>query len=528
MDKYTAVRMHDKVQRLWKAEIKALRGQIKNATSSAQATRLKRRLAYMKQVEMAVVMSEEADEEEKFTQQGLDIKPHRARLNRLDEYGHDVEYNFKEAEHPLQLVFVCAMWLTGFDAPTLSTLYLDKPQRDHTLMQTIARANRVTSHVIQGVTKRHGEIIDYYGVFRNMKQALAAYAHGDDVASAAPVRAKSELAILLDQALSEGRTFLLDKDIDLYTVLDETQVFKNLGQFNAFADTLFSNDAWRKGFNVYENTISSLYEACKPEILGQPVVRHVAAFQYLRGVLDTLIHQQDIDNVTRKIAELLDESVVVDNADQFLQHDPQASYRIIKSGKTWDLSKLDIDALRHEYQHADYKHLEIADLRAFLERKLEQMLARNVTRADFAQRLQSIIDRYNAGSSTADNYFDELIRFTKDLQDESERHIREGLSEEELELFDLLKKPSMTKDETRKVRLAAKTLYRRLKEEEPNVLVQDWYKDTQTQHRVRQAMEEVLDAHLPDSYDHKLFTDTCQALFTTMLGQAQQGQRWMA
>ncbi len=65
-------------------------------------------------------------------------------MDALDEHGHDIEFNFKDPEHPLQLVFVCAMWLTGFDAPTVSTLYLDKPQKDHTLMQTIARANRVS------------------------------------------------------------------------------------------------------------------------------------------------------------------------------------------------------------------------------------------------------------------------------------------------------------------------------------------------------------------------------------------------
>ena len=125
-----------------------------------------------------MVVSEEADEEKKFAKQKLDIKPHRERMNRMDEHGHDIEYNFKDPEHPLQLVFVCAMWLTGFDVPTLSTLYLDKPMKDHTLMQTIARANRVTSWKINGVEKKNGEIIDYYNVFRNMRKALRDYAQG--------------------------------------------------------------------------------------------------------------------------------------------------------------------------------------------------------------------------------------------------------------------------------------------------------------------------------------------------------------
>ncbi|MFX8180094.1 hypothetical protein ABTK97_19435, partial [Acinetobacter baumannii] len=89
-----------------------------------------------------------------FAKKGLDIKPHRQRMNALDEHGHDIEFNFKDPEHPLQLVFVCAMWLTGFDAPTVSTLYLDKPMQGHTLMQSIARANRVSGHEILGVAKR--------------------------------------------------------------------------------------------------------------------------------------------------------------------------------------------------------------------------------------------------------------------------------------------------------------------------------------------------------------------------------------
>src|SRR3990167_3441701 len=135
---------------------------------------------YMSNVQMAVVVSEEAGEEEKFAKHQLDIKPHRERMNRLDAHGHDIDYNFKDPADPLQLVFVCAMWLTGFDAPTVSTLYLDKPMKDHTLMQTIARANRVTGWQINGVTKLNGEIVDYYNVFRNMQKALKNYGQGQE------------------------------------------------------------------------------------------------------------------------------------------------------------------------------------------------------------------------------------------------------------------------------------------------------------------------------------------------------------
>src|SRR5438093_9821522 len=161
----------------------------------------------MRSVEMVVVVSEEAEEEKKFAKQKLDIKPHRERMNKLDDHGHDVEYNFKDAESPLQLVFVCAMWLTGFDPPTVSTLYLDKPMKDHTLMQTIARANRVTSWKINGVEKKNGEIVDYYNVFRNMRKALKDYAQGGEGQEAMPVQEKDELFKLLHDAIAQGMEF---------------------------------------------------------------------------------------------------------------------------------------------------------------------------------------------------------------------------------------------------------------------------------------------------------------------------------
>ena len=527
VDKFTAVKMYDKVQRLWKEEIRALKGIISKTANAIEKRRLEQIVELMRFVEMAVVISGDAGEEEKFAAQRLTIKPHRERMDKLDEHGHDIEYNYKDPEHPLQLVFVCAMWLTGFDAPTLSTLYLDKPMQGHTLMQTIARANRVTSWKINEVEKRNGEIVDYYNVFRNMKLALRDYAQGGGETEP-PVKEKVELFRLLDEAIEQGFAFCHEKAVALREVLGSDDVFKQVGRFESFANTLLANDEWRKSFNVYENTITSLYEACKPEVLGRSKGREVAAFQYLRGVIEAHIEQKDIDAISLKIAELLDESVVVDGAAASEAQQKDAPYQIIQQGKTWDLSKINVDKLREEFKQAPYKHIEIADLRAFLQHKLELMLQQNATRTDFAQRLQQIIDTYNAGGSSTENYYEELMQFTEDLREEDERHIREGLNEDELELFDLLKKDKMTQEETQKVRLAAKSLMHRLLQEHPKVLIQDWYKDTQTQKMVRSAVEQVLDSNLPESYDRVLFREKCDNVFYLVLEYATHGRKWVA
>jgi type I restriction enzyme R subunit len=420
------------------------------------------------------------------------------------------------------------MWLTGFDAPTVSTLYLDKPMQGHTLMQTIARANRVSSHAIHGVDKKHGEIVDYYNVFRRMKKALKDYAAGPEDDDEMPVRDKAELFTLLDEALEQGLAFCDTQAVALRGALDRGDVFIKLGQFNDYANTLLAQEELRQSFNVYENAISGLYEACKPEVLGQGKGRLVSAFQYLRGVMDAIVEQADLDVAVRRLAALLDESVVVDNAETFNAKQFEAEYKIVKRGRAWDLSKVNVDKLREEFKASPHRNIEIADLRAFLEKKLAEMLAQNSTRINFAERLQKIIDAYNSGATSTENYYEELTAHVAAMQDEAERHVREGLTEDELELFDLLKKDGLTKDEEQRVKLAAKHMLRRLVEEQPKVLVQDWYKDAQTQTRVRSEISRVLNTDLPESYDRALFEQKCAKVYELATEYAANGRKWAA
>ena len=528
VDKFTAVTMYDKVQAKWKHEIKALVGRVAATPNEIERVRLKRILDWMRKVEMAVVVSAENGEEEKFAARGLDIKPHRKRMDALDKNGHDIEHNFKDPEHPLQLVFVCAMWLTGFDAPTVSTLYLDKPIQGHTLMQTIARANRVTSHTVNGVTKRNGEVVDYYNVFRRMKKALKDYAAGPTDDDEMPVREKEALFTLLDDAIEQGLAFCNTNGVPLREALGRDDVFTKLGQFNGYANTLLASDELRKSFNVYENTVSALYEACKPEVLSRGKGRTVSAFQYLRGVMDTIVEQVDVDAAVRRLGELLDESVVVDKAETFKAKQFDAEYKIVQRGKAWDLSKVNVEKLREEFKQAPYKNIAIADLRSFIEKKLAEMLQQNATRTAFAQRLQAVIDAYNSGATATEDYYQQLTEHVAALQEEAERHVREGLTEDELELFDLLKKDSMTQDETQRVKLAAKRLLKRLVEEHPKVLVQDWFKDNQTQKQVRSEIERVLDEGLPDTYERALFKQKCDNVFELVVDYASRGRKWAA
>jgi type I restriction enzyme R subunit len=527
VDKFTCVRMYEKVQSQWHEEIRRLVGEKNQASDLAYREKLSRMIDFMRNVDMAVIVSEEADEEKKFAAQNLVIKPHRDRMSLIDGNGHDIEYRFKDPEDKLQIVFVCAMWLTGFDAPTVSTLYLDKPMKDHTLMQTIARANRVTSFTINGVSKRNGEIVDYYNVFRNMKKALADYAIGDK--ETPPVQDKSELIKLLDEAIRVGTEYCMSIGIDLNLVLESEGLFKNIELFKDYADKLMEKDEWRREFNVYQNTIESLYEACKPEIVSREERRPlIFVLQYLRGVIDGLVENVSPDEARKRITALLDQSVVTANEDEFASEGGKTQFSGIKTGKKLNFANIDFEKLGEEFKQTKYKNIEIANLRTFIQKKLDDLIQTNRSRLGFAQRFQEIIDRYNAGSSTAENFFDDLVKFAEGLNEEQTRSAKEGLSDDELEIFDLIKKEKMTREEEQKVKLAAKKLLEHLTLGKPKVLVQDWFKDSQTQKIVKSTIETVLDSNLPQTYDRQLFANKCTSVFELVFDYAAQGRKWAA
>ena len=534
IDKFTAVKMYDKVKRLWEEEKRKLQTQINSLSDSKEKEEQKGLLDWMRKTDMAVIVSEEAGEDEKFEKQNLEIKSHRKRMLTPDENGYDLEYKFKKPDDQLKLVFVCSMWLTGFDAPTVSTLYIDKPMRDHTLMQTITRANRVTDFLIKNKPKKNGLIVDYYNVFRNLKKAFASYGGGSFGGGSAgedvPVQEKDQLYVLLTDAINECNLWCATIGVNLTDISESEALFNKLGLFDDFADTIVANDEHKKQFVVYDNAIDGLYEACKPEILGRRKDFPLAAIiHYLREVMDGKADRADLESAKRRISQLLDESIVAQGVEEstnrpFIENvAADGNAFTIKPWKQIDLSKLDIEKLKEEYKTAPHKNIEIADLRAFISGKLQLMMEKNVTRISFADKLQAIIDRYNSGNATNENFFDELLAYIDILREEEMRAAREGLTDAELEIFDLIKKENLTKSEEQKVKLAAKNLLHKLQDDKPTILITDWFKDTQTRMQVQSAIKKELNQTLPKSYDREIYNNKCDKVYDHFLTMAQSG-----
>lgn len=544
IDKPTALKMHDKVARLWELKKRELRRQINLLPIDAsERIELERRRAWMSETEICVVVSYEAEEEAKFDKMGLNIRAHREKMNRTWGENHDtIEDRFRNPTDKFRLVFVCAKWLTGFDAPTVSSLYLDKPMQNHTLMQTIARANRIAPAMdskgevvasdksVADLNERHekkcGLVIDYIGVFTRLEKALSKYARAQGGDIAHPAEDFDDLVRYLDAAIDEGIKFMTTQKLAVSEIVNSAETFRNLSQFKLYADALSKTDELKKEFSVYQTAITSFYEACKPDILTEELLpespfrgkykRTKEAFEYLRKIINR--NREDEDQLTSakdKADVLIDESIV------------SAGYTI-NSLKEIDLSQIDFERLEQRFKNSPYKNLSITDMVDFLRERLEMLLKRNVTRVDLAGKLQDIINNYNTTSSDVEAFFKALKEYAARLRDEEKRHAAEGLTEQELEIFDLLFEEHLSEADKKKVKEAAQALLAKLKENETQrtVLTTDWYKNVQLQRNVEKMIGDLLNVKLPAAYDKPTFNRKQKAVYAHVYNVASRGKSY--
>lgn len=511
VDKFTAVKMYYKVKHYWDIEKRSIMDERNLETDENKRKNLTKILDFMNSTEMAVVISEDANEIEKFKEQDIDFKPFRDRINYIDEDGKDIEDQFKDPENKFRLVFVCSMWLTGFDVPTLSTLYLDKPMKNHTLMQAIARCNRVADG------KECGIIVDYINIFKYMRQALKDYASSDD--SDMPIKDMKELIVKLNSAINETDKFLCSIGISLDEITQIKDTFERLESLRQALDKIVSNDESKDKFKVLSNLVIALYEASKPEIFEMHFDNpKFSPINYLNGLLNNTIDDDKLRKARQKLMDVLDSSVETENPTK------KENSFVVDDNKVIDLSKLNLDDVKARINQSPYKSISFDDLKAFVEKAVKQMINRNQTRIKFSEKYKGIIDAYNSGSTTYEEFYKALTDFLVTLKEEDQRAQREGLNEAELEIFDLLVSgKKLTKEEEQKVKLASKNLYLRLKKNKENLLVVDWYKDTQPISKVKDAIKDQLDEDLPQSYDKETFNQKSDLILNMLINKTVQG-----
>ena len=358
IDKATAVRMYDKVQKYWQKHLVALRTEPSTVESE-------KRIAWLEETDMAVVVSPGQNEIAEFAAKGLDMRPHRQRRR-----SEDLETKFKDPHDPFHLVFVCAMWMTGFDVPSCSTLYLDKPMHNHTLMQTIARANRVYPGKISGV------IVDYVGVFRNLERALAIYGGGGT--GDKPVREKSALMAALQQVLAETSDLCRQQGADL-AAIQEAEGFARIRLLDDAVEALVAPEAIKRQYLDLANNVQRLYKAVLPDPAVGELAAQVKPVQVIVDKMRALAPPADIAPVMQQVEDILDDSIVA------------AGYSIAKESKPYstDLSQLDVEKLSETFESLRIQTIN-ERFRWNVERKLLKLVQLNPTRTDFAKRFQKL------------------------------------------------------------------------------------------------------------------------------------------
>ena len=484
LNKVTCVRMYNFVQEYWQEEIKALEQKIASTVSDQEQMELSRKLKWMKDTEMCVVISQEQNEIQTFKKWDLDILPHRTKMEKRE-----LDKEFKDSDSNFRVVFVCAMWLTGFDVKSLSCLYLDKPLKAHTLMQTIARANRVAAG------KSNGLIIDYIGIVGALKKALNDYTANKNGRNAIdPTVNKEELIQQIIRAAADAKQLLAEHDFDLDALI-KAENFKKMALLKDGAEAMCSDPETKKSFDTYANEISRLVKYLDRNDVTQDVRDQTDAICAIFREMQKKRKHIDTTDLMVEINHIINENVEIEH---------QEGEGLVES-RRFDISRIDFDLLAAEFAKVKRKNLMIKDLNDLVQERLSKMMAVNPSRVDYYVRYMGIIETYNAEQdrTTIEKTFMELMDLAKSMSEEEQRYAREGFSsDEELSIYDLLFSENLSKSDIDKIKKMSKDLLKKIKERIAGM--DHWTDKQETRAAVDVLIRNVLYEEIPDSMFDRL------------------------
>lgn len=478
LNKVTCVRMYNLVQQYWTKEIQRLEAVRKHATQQ-EAQELDRKITWMKETEMAVVISQEQNEIQTFQKWGLDIRPHRLKMEKRE-----LDKEFKDASNPFRVVFVCAMWLTGFDVKCLSCLYLDKPLKAHTLMQTIARANRVAEG------KSNGLIVDYIGIVKALRKALADYtANINGLGGTDPTVDKSELIERILSTISATKDYLLQYHFQLQKLIDAKD-FEKMALLQDAANAVSGSLEERKKYQTYASELVRLMKyANRSDVTTETRKEYEAIVAIYHELQKKRKHSSNVDLMV-EINSIISEYIHVDTPTEGLVPSRQ-----------FDISKIDFDLLQREFAKAKRRNLILKDLDELIKQRLDTLLFANPNRINYYDRYQKIIEDYNNGQNQAniEKTFMDLMNLANSMDQEQQRYVREGFSsDEELSLYDMLFSENLSKQDIQKIKQVAIDLLAKVKAKIAEL--DHWTDKQETKAAVDNLIRDTLWNELPASY----------------------------
>ncbi|WP_438025240.1 type I restriction enzyme subunit R domain-containing protein [Sorangium sp. So ce233] len=312
----------------------------------------------------------------------------------------DLGTRFKDDKDALRIVFVCAMWITGFDVPSCGVVDLDKPMKNHTLMQTIARANRV----YEG--KENGLIVDYVGVFRNLEKALAIYGSGSGGnvgAGDTPVQPKEVQLEELRTTIAAAKSFCAERGVDVDGAKDK-KGFERLLRLHDGVDRLLNPAEVKKRYLDLAGRVDRLYRALGVDARKDELSSDWGVLTDLARGIRGLEQPVDISKVMEAVEHLLDESV--DAKGYAIRETTQAP-----SGGRVHLGGIDFDALARYFATTRHKASAAEAAAVSARRRVDTLVRLNPTRGNLRAQLEELIAEYNDGARNAARFLKDLLAF---------------------------------------------------------------------------------------------------------------------
>ncbi|MCH4184480.1 MAG: type I restriction endonuclease subunit R [Eggerthellaceae bacterium] len=490
VDKVTAVRMYELVQKRWKEKIDQLESECRKLPQQ-EALELRRKIGWMRDTEMAVVISQEQNEVSQFQKWGIDIASYRQKMidRKLDD-------EFKDRDNPLRVVFVCAMWLTGFDVKPLGTMYFDKPLKAHTLMQAIARANRVSEG------KSNGLIVDYIGVVKALREALADYTANPGGSQTDPVVDKEVLIARIEELTTALDAFLGEQGFDLKTLVYASG-FGKIAAIKAGANAVSCSDEVKKRFGIMARELFKMFKfVARKEVSQSANVKHDA----INAIYNEAMKRRDVadtGDIMVELQRIVDDHIVVERSDE-----------AEKMGTRFDIGGIDFDRLRQEFSKTREKNLLVDDLRTVIESRLDAALRINPRRADFFKRYENIIADYNAeqDKATIEKTFNDLMRLASDLDEAQRSYIADGFtSPQQQTIFEMLFKETLTPKEIKRVKAVAVELVDTIETRLAEMV--HWTDKEETQATVQNIIRDELYRLPEEDYPDDVIEDTRKQIY---------------
>ncbi|WP_236544810.1 type I restriction endonuclease subunit R [Salinirussus salinus] len=396
----------------------------------------------------------------------------------------ELKRRFKDDEDPFEIAVVCDKWLTGFDAPHLHTLYVDKPMKNHNLLQAIGRVNRVYKD------KPGGLIVDYIGISKRLKEALDKYT--SEVRNDAMLDIEEAVKVMKDKH-KKVADFFAAVDYSDWPQLEELERKRLL--YKAQNEVLVTEEREDK-FRESMKELKKAHALVTPHSAASDIRADVAFFEAVLGAINSIEdsnNPDEMEDLDSAMKELVAEGVGIEDLIEVTGFDKWEKEKPVLS-----------DEFLEDVEEVEFENLQVKMLRQLLENEITTRKKGNLAKYEsFEKELKETIEKYNEGFGSTQQVIDELRDIADRIQETDDRQEELGLNDEELAFYDAISANTETEIDEDTLKEIAQELKQNLKDS----VELDWTNREKIRAEIRSEVRSVLRQNGLKMYKHDNLVD---------------------